>query len=122
MTGLGRLPVPRTICFVMTAITSEAAATAYDRHTGSGESIFQGARFLPGDLGKILDNGKLITEGRKRRFINVSLSLRSDSSWTLWNGRNTHRDAVYVRVHRVSVHGDLGNRGVAAGSELAFEI
>ena len=54
------------------AITSPYAARKYEGSAQSGESIFKGREFFPGDTGFLDSNGSLVLRGRRRGFINVS--------------------------------------------------
>ena len=53
-------------------IRSLFAATSYDRVAAHTESTFQAERFFPGDIGRILRDGRVQLAGRKRMFINVA--------------------------------------------------
>ena len=54
------------------AVTSRYAASSYDNLEGRGETYFVDDAFLPGDVGRIARDGRLVLSGRKRQFINVA--------------------------------------------------
>jgi long-chain acyl-CoA synthetase len=65
----GRVLVPGQIGNV--AVSSPFAGK-YDHPERSGESVFRDDAFLPGDLGKLERDGRLVLAGRRRGFVNVA--------------------------------------------------
>ena len=53
-------------------VTTPHAATRYDQSEEQTEAHFVGPHFYPGDLGRLMPDGRLVLLGRDRGFINVA--------------------------------------------------